>query len=362
MEELSWFNHHQQEIEESLNFGSDNIFLNPIQDLPKPDYVASSFGSASQYWRQTIAINSLHEEKNIIPLTTTTTVKNPRSVTTNNNPSQYYHQTTPVNILHEDKNVIPLTTTVSIKSPESVTTDSDTYTYTSRDYEDDISIIFSNYQNLSTNITKNPGDVTKPPDDVISSQCSSDKKPNNSSMFFNNVPRFKKPRSDPVQSTSSGINFRQTTEYNEYSGETMKEMIYRTAAFRPVSFSVEEVVEKPRRKNVRISSDPQTAAARRRREKISDRIRVLQKLVPGGSKMDTASMLDEAANYLKFLRSQVKAFEQVGYGTSGNAYSVSENVVNNNNNNVVLGLPFPMHSNPFLLPYYQRVYDTVRPS
>ncbi|XP_076914779.1 transcription factor ABA-INDUCIBLE bHLH-TYPE-like [Bidens hawaiensis] len=117
-----------------------------------------------------------------------------------------------------------------------------------------------------------------------------------------------------------------------------------------------EVVEKPRRKNVRISSDPQTAVARRRREKISDRIRVLQKLVPSGSKMDTASMPDEAANYLKFLRSQVKAFEQVGYGTSGNAYSVSEKVVNNN---VVLGLPFPMHSNPFLLPWYQRVYDTV---
>ncbi|RLN35780.1 bHLH transcription factor [Panicum miliaceum] len=55
------------------------------------------------------------------------------------------------------------------------------------------------------------------------------------------------------------------------------------------------------------ATDPHSIAERLRRERIAERMRALQELVPNANKTDKASMLDEIIDYVKFLQLQVKA-------------------------------------------------------
>ncbi|MED6132251.1 hypothetical protein PIB30_017324 [Stylosanthes scabra] len=54
------------------------------------------------------------------------------------------------------------------------------------------------------------------------------------------------------------------------------------------------------------TTDPQSLYARRRRERINERLRTLQSLVPNGTKVDISTMLEEAVHYVKFLQLQIK--------------------------------------------------------
>ncbi|XP_076902542.1 transcription factor bHLH84-like [Bidens hawaiensis] len=52
------------------------------------------------------------------------------------------------------------------------------------------------------------------------------------------------------------------------------------------------------------ATDPQ--ASMQGRERINERLKVLQNLVPNGTKVDISTMLEEAVQYVKFLQLQIK--------------------------------------------------------
>ncbi|XP_010261704.1 PREDICTED: transcription factor bHLH68-like isoform X2 [Nelumbo nucifera] len=65
------------------------------------------------------------------------------------------------------------------------------------------------------------------------------------------------------------------------------------------------------------ATDPHSIAERLRREKIAERMKNLQELVPNSNKMDKASMLDEIIEYVKFLQLQVKVLSMSRLGAAG---------------------------------------------
>ncbi|CAL5377487.1 unnamed protein product [Camellia sinensis] len=70
----------------------------------------------------------------------------------------------------------------------------------------------------------------------------------------------------------------------------------------------------------RSATDPQSLYARKRRERINERLKILQNLVPNGTKVDISTMLEEAVQYVKFLQLQIKSRK-------------NQKVVSGNNNN-----------------------------
>ncbi|CAH8352924.1 unnamed protein product [Eruca vesicaria subsp. sativa] len=80
------------------------------------------------------------------------------------------------------------------------------------------------------------------------------------------------------------------------------------------------------------ATDPHSIAERLRRERIAERMKSLQELVPNGNKTDKASMLDEIIDYVKFLQLQVKVLSMSRLGGAAASVSSHEDAGGSNEN------------------------------
>lgn len=120
----------------------------------------------------------------------------------------------------------------------------------------------------------------------------------------------------PDEASGSGKRFREdvvdgsaSTVKNVYHGQPMSN----TAGAAPHPSSIRPRVRARRGQ----ATDPHSIAERQRRERIAERIRALQELVPSVNKTDRAAMLDEIVDYVKFLRLQVKVLSMSRLGGAG---------------------------------------------
>ncbi|KAF5805010.1 putative transcription factor bHLH family [Helianthus annuus] len=72
------------------------------------------------------------------------------------------------------------------------------------------------------------------------------------------------------------------------------------------------------------ATDPHSIAERLRRERIAERMKALQELVPNANKADKATMLDDIIDYVKFLQLQVKVLSMSRLGGAPSATIVAE--------------------------------------
>ncbi|KAI4334069.1 hypothetical protein L6164_018806 [Bauhinia variegata] len=74
---------------------------------------------------------------------------------------------------------------------------------------------------------------------------------------------------------------------------------------------------------------PQSNLARQRRQRISDKTRCLQKLMPWDKKMDQATLFEEAYKYVKFLKAQLYALQSMpSVSDSDSSTSLTNNTAN----------------------------------
>ncbi|KAL8265374.1 hypothetical protein R6Q59_023504 [Mikania micrantha] len=136
---------------------------------------------------------------------------------------------------------------------------------------------------------------------------------------------FKSPTEDSsIQALFNGFagslktNQTQNFQYPPVSGRSFGTSVPETAQVNHGATSAGGGIPAQPRQRVRArrgqATDPHSIAERLRRERIAERMKSLQELVPNANKTDKASMLDEIIDYVKFLQLQVKVLSMSRMG------------------------------------------------
>ncbi|CAI9265487.1 unnamed protein product [Lactuca saligna] len=105
----------------------------------------------------------------------------------------------------------------------------------------------------------------------------------------------------PNPSSSDNYNATQESNFHKRSHSGESDQAFKKQC------TTNTATKKIKQKSTQVQpKDPQSIAAKNRRERISERLKVLQDLVPNGSKVDLVTMLEKAISYVKFLQLQVK--------------------------------------------------------
>jgi len=81
----------------------------------------------------------------------------------------------------------------------------------------------------------------------------------------------------------------------------------------------------PKRQRMESPVIPQSNLARQRRQKLSEKTRCLQRLMPWDKKMDQGTLLEEAYKYVRFLQAQFRVLQSMPSQSSSSAPSLRQN-------------------------------------
>ncbi|MED6169303.1 hypothetical protein PIB30_020284 [Stylosanthes scabra] len=202
---------------------------------------------------------------------------------------------------YSSSNMFPIVNSDNLSDPLTNTVDPSLSTYTDKELGVDVI--------ADKNVLSEP--VSESAQECISSKLEKPRKRSRSSTEIlknkKNVKTTKKPKSASINRIKEHISPDQEENLSSSCSEDELNTCHELNGGESSSLNLKYSTGNGKSRSSRGSAtDPQSIYARKRRARINERLRILQNLVPNGTKVDISTMLEEAVQYVKFLQLQIK--------------------------------------------------------